>query len=82
MDEGYGFTCGRWDVRSYEWPRIRVIVCTAMDMEHSGRWDARSYGRPKVRCDDKFDVMDMVSHMATVYGRRPGSYHVDSKSIS
>ena len=81
MDEGYGFTCGWWDIRSYEWPRVQSIVCAAMDVEHSGRWDIRFHGWPTIQCAGKFDAMDMVNHMVVVCGRRPGSYHVDSDRI-
>ena len=68
MDERDGLECGRWDVRSYEWPRVRVDVRTAVDVEHIGWWDARSYGWPELRCVGGFDVMDVVSRTVEFHG--------------
>ena len=81
MDEGFRFACGWRDIRSCEWPRVRNIFDTAVDVEYGGQWDIRSYGGPAIRSDPEFVIMDVVGVMDLVLGHRPGSCHVDSERI-
>ena len=59
----------------------RNILGTDENTRRGGRWDVRSYGGPAIRCGPGFEVMDMVGISNFIYGRRPGSYHVDSERI-